>query len=239
MNRTLGNYKTKQNLSSTTIFHFTNTLDILKSILKNGFQVRFIYEKLPGTKLAYLTNTVCFCDIPLSSIKEHINWYGEYGIGISRKIATQLQLTPVFYIHSKSRDIPKGSSIKNIEWFENFPFTRYLKQVRGKQMFFDEKNKPYWKWKKFYDEKEWRYFPNNPILKISKYTNEIELDNLRKQLNDNKNLEYLLIKPEWIEYIIIKDAKEIKDLKSVFPDNEYYDILLTKIITVKQILNDF
>gem|GEM_PF-3968045 len=106
-------------------------------------------------------------------------------------------------------------------------------------MFFDEKNKPYWKWKKFYDEKEWRYFSSNPILKISKYTNEIELDNQRNQLNENKNLEYLLIKPEWIEYLIIKDAKELKYLKSVFPNNDYYDILLTKIITVKQILNDF
>jgi len=65
MNKKLGNNKIGQNLSSQTLFHLTGSLDVLKLILKNGFQARYIYEKLPGRKLAYLTKTTCFCNIPL------------------------------------------------------------------------------------------------------------------------------------------------------------------------------
>ena len=164
MNKKLGNRKIGQNLSSETLFHLTWKFDNLKSILTNGFQAGYIYEKLPGTgrRLAYFTKTICFCDIPLGVIKEHINWYGEYGIGINRPKARENGLSPVLYLHSKSPTFPRGSSSKSIEWFDQFDFTRCLKQVRGKQIFFkDNMDEPYWKWKTFYNETEWRYFPSD------------------------------------------------------------------------------
>jgi len=143
MNRKIGKYKTTFNLSSETLFHLTGSFDILKLILKNGFQARYIYEKLPGRKLAYFTKTICFCDIPLSLIKEHVNWYGTYGIGINKSISRGKGLSPVLYVHSNSPNFPKGSSTSTLKWFKEFDFTHYLKQVRGKQMFFDDDDKPF------------------------------------------------------------------------------------------------
>jgi len=241
MNKKLWNNKIGQNLSSQTLFHLTGSLDVLKLILKNGFQARYIYEKLPGRKLAYLTKTTCFCNIPLWIIKEHINWYGEYGIGINRPIAREKGLSPILYIHSKSPNFPKGSSKKSKLWFDQFKFTRYLKQVRGKQMFFNEQNEPYYKWKTFYNEREWRYFPKNSETFILNYEKEIDLEEKRNNLNTG-DLPYFDIIPEWIEYVIIRDAKELNVIKDVLQTNKfnrYYESLLTKIVTIKQIINDF
>lgn len=241
MNRKLGTYKTTPNLSSETLFHFTSDFNILKLILENGFQARYIYEKLPGRKLAYLTKTVCFCDIPLGLIKEHVNWYGTYGIGINRPIAREHGLSPVLYVHSKSPNYPKGSSAKSIEWFKKFPFTQYLKQVRGKQMFFDDEDKPFWKWKTFYNEREWRYFPADKKMEFMQYKTEIELEKLRQELN-KETLLFLKFDSSWIEYILIKDYKDVDGLIKILKTPEYilnYESLLTKVITFKQIQKDF
>ncbi len=141
-------YKINQNLSSRNLFHLTGTMDILKLILQNGFQARYIYEKLPGTKLAYFTKTVCFCDIPLGIIKEHINWYGEYGIGLNRDKAKENGCSPVFYIHSKTKDFPLTSSAKSINWFKEFTFAKHLKQIYGKQIIDHKDGNPVFKRKK-------------------------------------------------------------------------------------------
>ena len=72
------------NLSSTTLFNFTDEFIHLKDALENGFYCGDIYEKLPfGENLGYKVPMVCFCDIPLGMIKHHLSWYGEYSIGIN------------------------------------------------------------------------------------------------------------------------------------------------------------
>jgi len=241
MNRKLGTYKTSPNLSSDTLFHFTSDFNTLKLILENGFQSRYIYEKLPGRKIAYLTKAVCFCDIPLGLIKEHVNWYGTYGIGINRPIAKTQGFSPVLYIHSKSPKYPKGSSLTSIEWFQNFSFTNYLKQVRGKQMFFDDNNKPLWKWKTFYNEREWRYFPPDKKIEVVQYKIETELEKRRVELN-NGDLPILKFDPDWIEYILIKDYKDVEELIKILNTKKYkddFESLLTKVVTFKQIQKDF
>ena len=127
MNRKLGTFKTTPNLSSETLFHFTADFKTLGLILNGGFQSRWIYEKLPGRNLAYLTKTICFCDIPLGLIREHVNWYGSYGVGINRPVARTKGFSPVLYFHSKSPKFPKGSSKRsrhgeaNDEKLENPP----------------------------------------------------------------------------------------------------------------------
>lgn len=242
MNSKLGKYRVDQNLSSRTFFHFTKSFEILKKILENGFQARYVYEKLPGLKLAYFTKTVCFCDIPLGAIKEHINWYGDFGIGINREIAREQGVTPVFYIHSKTPIFPNTSSTKSSDWFRNFLFTRCLKQVFGKQFFIDNTEKPF-KVKKFYNEKEWRYFPNNSETKILYYEDEKELVEERNELNDRENKDFFEIKdPVAIEYILIKDASYLEKLKKILGKNKYEsnrDELLTKVITIDQVIKDF
>ena len=73
---------------SDNLFHFTKTLDILKSILKNRIYPRFCLEDIewcglsPDKFLAFPMS--CFCDIPLSRLSEHTDFYGNYGIGLTK-----------------------------------------------------------------------------------------------------------------------------------------------------------
>ncbi|MFA4828498.1 MAG: abortive infection system antitoxin AbiGi family protein [Thermodesulfovibrionales bacterium] len=92
------------NISSNTVFHFTNWGNLL-SILKEGFYPRYSLENLPvstdgNVKLAI--PMVSFCDIPLSQIKEHVKTYGSYGIGMTKKWANKAGLNPVLYLRGKS-----------------------------------------------------------------------------------------------------------------------------------------
>ncbi len=41
---------------------------------------------------------VCFCDIPLSRISDHVNFYGQYGLGMTREWATANGLNPILYL---------------------------------------------------------------------------------------------------------------------------------------------
>ena len=76
-------------VSSNTLFHFTKDLDTIKNILSDGlfWPIYCIeYDKGPnvdGTFNAF--PMVCFCDIPLSQISEHLLDYGKYGIGINKQ----------------------------------------------------------------------------------------------------------------------------------------------------------
>jgi len=108
-------------------------------------------------------------------------------------------------------------------------------------MFFDTNNQPFWKWKTFYNEREWRYFPSDVGIEIMTYKHEKELENRRQLLNQGK-LPTLLFDSSWIEYILIYDHKDLKSLMSILKSPKYkkdYDLLLTKVITFKQIQKDF
>lgn len=50
-----------------------------------------------GDKIAY--PMVCFCDIPLSQIKNHTNSYGKYAIGLKKEWAQKWHISDT--IHSQ------------------------------------------------------------------------------------------------------------------------------------------
>ena len=93
----------RANLSSGTLFHFTKSDSILKSILKDGFKTKRVFEKLPKNKIFYSAHMVCFCDIPLGLVKHHLKWYGRYGIGLKAEFLKSNSVSPVTYIHSKTK----------------------------------------------------------------------------------------------------------------------------------------
>jgi hypothetical protein len=72
---------------SHTLFHFTDSIDTLLSILQSGFWPRYCAEDFRwyNEAMGYVSYPiVSFCDIPLTRIREHTDFYGKFGIGMSR-----------------------------------------------------------------------------------------------------------------------------------------------------------
>jgi hypothetical protein len=100
--------------------------------------------------------------------------------------------------------------------------------------------------RKFYDEREWRYIPFDSKIQWLPSDTKIEqgLLNAQKQNKENpytgKPIDLVF---QDIEYIIIKDLKDVDNLKKVlsnkFPNTLEYELLMTKVLTAKQIVKDF
>lgn len=102
-------------LSSSSLFHYTKSLDNLISILSSGFRYSTVREPYPqigwgnspftalGLQRTFVdNNVVCFCDIPLTQAIEHRRYYNSYAIGLSKEWAKLNHVTPVRYVHSNS-----------------------------------------------------------------------------------------------------------------------------------------
>ncbi|MBQ8157825.1 MAG: hypothetical protein IJ081_02250 [Prevotella sp.] len=235
-------------ISSNTLFHFTREFKYLKQSLEEGLWPRYCIEKKwNGKDLAI--PMLCFCDIPLSQVKDHIDeekGYGCYGIGICKSFARDNNITPVTYLS-------KGSIMRNkIEYYisnyttpsdnlKRMDFEElmlyYVKKVNGYNKNSELK-------RKFYNEREWRYVPQ-----ISK---DIHLEILTGDYDEKEKVEdlsirtkncKLILKPEDIAYIIVKEETEVKHmikyLNRQYANYKLLEQLYSRIITVKQINEDF
>jgi hypothetical protein len=54
----------------------------------------------------YAIPMVCFCDLPLSLIKKHVEEYGGYGIGLNKTWGVKNGVAPVIYTHSRAKTRP-------------------------------------------------------------------------------------------------------------------------------------
>ncbi len=223
-------------ISSNTLFNFTDSIDYLLDNLRLGFYCHNTFEKLPYGKNGYEVPMACFCDIPLSLIKEHFDWYGKYGIGIKRSYAREQGVKPVWYITSENNLVRNIVKSKNLTDYERKYLLPYMKQFYGKQYFEKKKTE---RFKKFYDEREWRYIPNNSNVKV--YFGD--------KANRNKPLaiqngERMKLDLNQVEYIIIEKESDfnrmLTELKSISKSGKVsYESLLSKIMTAKQIDQDF
>jgi len=131
-------------LSSHSLFHFTHRYETIQKIIRNGFKYSIIGEKILEKKIFYTVPSISFCNIPLSSIQEHVSWYGGYGIGVSPKFAKSINATPVIYYHHYS-------PIIKAHFFLDTDILPYLKQTCGDQRRYRCTKRER---KVFYDEKE-------------------------------------------------------------------------------------
>lgn len=166
-------------ISSNTLFHFTPKAEYLISILRNEFQPGYCVEDIglsdKVTKVAI--PMVSFCDIPLSQIKNHVETYGVYGIGMNKEWANRNHLNPVLYLNKDSaltgnlREIYYG--LKNLDVEEpeklNIAKSSYLKLLRYIKPYQGDflRSETLPNDVRFYDEREWRYTPEwtSDILK--------------------------------------------------------------------------
>ncbi len=242
-------------ISSSSLIHFTKKKDALKGILNEDFKVKFCLEKI-HTPIGEMFNAipmVSFCDIPLSGLKEHIEKYGDYAIGLKKSWGQKNGLNPVLYVdkssslannaHSSLRALLSGKAVSDFTELENnlADVVRYMKNYEA-HLLTQKLDIPDYR---FADEKEWRYVPSINDAKLvlnGKYYNGKK----KQEVNDQISHLRLKFKPSDISYIIVKNDSEIgefiKVLKESKGKNYSYDdveILMTRIITKEQIINDF
>ena len=226
-----------QNISSTTLFNFTDTYDYLVENLLQGFYCGDVYEKLPFRNIGYKVPMVCFCDIPLGAIKHHLLWYGSYAIGIKREYARTYKVNPVWYIHKDNPLIQKMLKSKDKIELESTPILSYLKQFLGYQKDSDGIRKK----KKFYDEMEWRYIPEGEDYKAVLIKG---VHHSKAAIIEDKRLTRMPLEIDRIEYLIVRNNENKENLYKVLKKlsidrNVSYEKLISSIITCTQIRKDF
>ncbi len=256
--------------SANSLFKFMPKLSYLKEILKN----KAIIPRYCDEDISYLNweynflsfPMVCFCDIRFSKVKEHISFYGGYGIGLNKKWGIKQGVQALQYINSNSVlnneliDVFKyalndNENVSNI--YKSFLIYTllYQKPLKGIMSVYDTRNKV-WKEKEkiFQDEQEWRYI--NPLIKnittdsgFIIRSNNIE-DNRHKKLKEIYNNEIKKHKECWlnfnyddIKYLIVKTEKQRENLLKFILNKLQLDVvdamkLSSKILTTKEIEED-
>ncbi|WP_412464438.1 abortive infection system antitoxin AbiGi family protein [Flavobacterium mekongense] len=246
-------------ISTNSVIHYTDRIDHLKGILEcQGFRIKYCLESLDlkitsALPMAYAM--VCFCDIPLSEVKNHIDTYGSYGIGLSKKWAKEQGLNPVLYIEKNSRmslaldqqgqriyKLIKEKLDYNETIMEYSNILSFSKNYEGNLVKGKINSDSY----RFYDEREWRYIPSIEELQASPAILGTKYKEDKQAFNDKINNCLLKFSFSDISYIIVDNEEEIpeilKTINDVFEDiatSKELKILSTKILTKNQIWNDF
>lgn len=250
-------------ISTNSVIHYTERLENLKGIISNqGFRLKYCLEELVVSRSNSISSAVpmvSFCDIPLSEVKNHVDSYGSYGIGLSKAWAKKTGLNPVLYIETDSKlatlmdeqierilkSVNKKKPTKGDLNLQNdmITYISYCKNYEGILVRGKINSEAY----RFYDEKEWRYVGSDGDLGSAP---RILFGETYKTNKDKYNvkLENSFIKflHEDISYIIVDSENEIPEILTTL--NQSYEdccttkelkILSTRIITKNQIFNDF
>lgn len=236
--------KISENISSETLFTFTGKLDYLIGMLRDGIKPRFVFERLPYKEYHYIIPVKCFCDIPLGKIKSHLEWFGNYGLGIKKSFLQAHGTTPIMYVHEKSDRIFNTIDKFSMDELKKMPSLPLLKRDFGWDYKENENGIYIKKQRKFYDEREWRYVPLDTEIEVGKgMTIENGLRYAKMKNDIHLNIKPLKLEPSIIEYIIIYDRNEFEKLRKalfdLYKDNNVYEEMLSKILIAKQVLRDF
>lgn len=259
-------------ISANTLFHFTPTLEILASILRNDFYPRYCIEDwnaicqdssiIPREIALPMT---CFCDIPLSSVREHSEQYGKYAIGMSKEWGTRSGLAPVLYVHAAadSSDLMfrirkslndytgQDDGVDDI-FYDVVDLLKYTKAYRGRL----RRREGCQEDVLFYNECEWRYSPATKIrnhkrngheeFRVSLYAEEFADNELVQQHNERIQLFRLPFTIEDIKYIIIESESErleavdmIQEIKGQKFTYDQVRCATSKILSMEQVFDDF
>lgn len=250
------------NISSNSLFHFTPRKENLLGILDREFLPRYSYEYIrlrsfsSREGLAQAIPMVCFCDISLSQIQNHVKEYGHYGLGMTKEWGIKNKLNPIIYLNTDSSISNSFHHLAlNIMELLSGQCTEHLKSVSDEFTNLLNFLKPYdgvslknpEKRIRFYDEKEWRYVPNLEFGQRTSLTlKEFEDPNILSIANQQMEQHKLKFDIKDIKYIFIKSnseihefVKAIRNIKGPRYSEEEVDILTTKILTIENLNEDF
>jgi hypothetical protein len=264
-------------ISSNTLFHFTDKIENVINILENEFRPHFCLEDLNiiAPDLGYMEELefaipmVCFCDIPLSQARVHMQNYGKYGIGLSKEWGKRNNISPMLYAYENSaiifgvrqmleRTVGFGLDnvffgpdlgVKNLDLIDKIlgdiqRIACFIKPYEGKLW----RNGKYTDKIRFYDEREWRFVPKLPEeilphrLTKAEYSDPKQKNSANEKLRENSVLKF---EPSDIKYIIVQKENEIIDIiKEIERIKRKYDddkkkLLCSRVISSEQILEDF
>lgn len=204
------------------LFHFT-TRDGLYAILKDTFKVSYAGERIVGNRksTSFAVPMVSFCDLRLSELKDHMNKYGNYGIGLSKDWANKKGLNPVFYVNKHcpfTRNFITAverlyKQLENIQdpnleaaYMDILNTYRYIKNYEGDLKRRSEKTTRNYR---FADEREWRYVPPLDATDFS-FLPIDRLSTKEKKAEANMRIAHLKLEfePEDIKYLIIESDDE-------------------------------
>lgn len=205
---------------SSTLFHFTKSLDVLKSILRDGFWPRYCLEDIEwqGHNMEFVAfPMVCFCDIPISRISEHVSFYGSFGLGLTKEWGAKNNLNPVMYF-AGDNGLPECitslvEAISHIEDEEkeneanaNIRFIlAHSKPINGRMIMAGEPV-----YKDFYQESEWRLVPQNDSVKDFMLKEDFEdKEKLLSHNEDTREHCQVKVSPDDVKYIFVPRDSDI------------------------------
>ncbi len=229
------------------MWDFTRNIENIIGILKDGFKPNYRKENLNlilnkdynrDNPLNIYFPMVCFCDIPLSQAKNHMKNYGNYGIGLSKEWGIEKKISPVLYAHNKSEILQYAGRLYYQVDNKNQDTHTYLHGIFSMTKPYKGKLRRNGKEIRFYDEREWRFVPNNP-----KIMSEGIFRNANKRNRYYSSLKPLEFAPKNINYIIINKDDDInliiRELKQSEKYRDEIESLLCKVISAKKIEEDF
>lgn len=240
---------------SNTLFHFTRSLNKLSEILKHGFWPRYCLEDIQwaGLNEEYVAfPMVCFCDIPISRISEHVDFYGSFGIGLSKEWGIRNHLNPIMYVTGRN---PVHAALESLTAIvralsdesskqKGLRCLRYIlahtKPMSGRMIVSDTLVT-----KDFYQESEWRFVPSDDNIKDFLLYNEYN-DIERLEFFDNATKAFCQLKfsPPDVRYIFVPADSDIPVVINFlqteleeFPSDEL-KVLMSRVISLERIQLD-
>lgn len=228
----------------------------LKLILEHGFWPRYCLEDigwLGQANYEYVAfPMVCFCDIPLARIGEHVKFYGNFGLGMSKGWALRNGLNPILYIagenslrqelksfNSHANRLNSDDDTENAKKSMRYVYA-HSKPAEGSMIVSGKPSE-----KEFYQESEWRYVPQ--ARKITTYLPKHHFDtpeNLEKANSSTRENCMLTFTPQDIRYIFVKSDADIPEIVNFiqtsmdnFPSADL-KVLLSRVTSLESISED-
>lgn len=240
---------------SRTLFHFTKNVDVLKQILAGGFWPKYCSEDIrwvgqdDAQTIAF--PMVCFCDIPLSRIADHVTFYGQYGLGMTRDWAIANGLNPILYIAGENfvrAELRKlndhANQLKDEQRVPAKESVRYIyahaKPATGIMVVDGSPVE-----KDFYLESEWRHVPRHkeikPYLRHEAFSDAASLI-----LENTKTDEHCRLKftPKDIKYIFVRSDTDIPEVINFIQSKlDHYPhadtkVLMSRVTSLESIQGD-
>jgi hypothetical protein len=242
---------------SETLFHFTKSLDTLQAILRFGYWPRYCLEDIewlreePSDSGFVSFPVVCFCDIPLSRVDEHVLFYGEYGLGMTKEWALRNGLSPIHYVPPSG---PFTETFKALGQLAAADFTAdrealrkicllamYMKPLTGSMTV---SGSPVVK--NFYQESEWRFVAKSDDISFFLTSDEhANADKLRAANEKTRTQCMLRFLPSDVRYLFVRSDSDIPALMNFIQvDLDHYPaadlkILMSRVASLESIGRDW